>query len=1465
MTGNYFGGIKLGKQLAEKAREVALEREEAESRIDRLERRIELARTLGLSAEVYMSGLQRARQLFDSREYRDSIAASIQSFEAATTDINSMFTSRIASTSSMMRFLTERGSDTGQLQTALDNVKPLLQAEKYDDAEAALRGIWQKEEKTLAEIFSHEFSAVQKALMEAKLYGGNVDGVDQALSDARNEITANNVENAFHLLEQGSALIASQLKVKADDSLKKLSQKVELSKELGLDTDAYSSKLENLRSLPADQKFGEIRQMLDSLNTEIDRKLRRAFDMRLKTVRSDLQDRTLPSSFTSGASSSLKEVEAKIEKDDYEAAHNGLAHIESELEKAKYDYIARILFNGKKYITIAVKSGTDLSPVNEHLNNVRELMKKRRFHEAIEAAEEANRAAMRLSTLTSDAEDRVGKLDAEFQALVSHVSNSVDISIRYADVKKKYETKDLDGFLADSDILLKDIDSMLENFATGQIDFLDRSISALEYLGGETLEINKRLGSAVSFIKNREFVGALNITSALEKDVEVKLKDLDQAWASKARRAADASTGEMKERLGKMMIWVTDLESKGENYRSASVAKDVVDWATKGNVYRVRSLVERSRRLQNVVPEVTSSSALNMLEAAQRNAEVDTESALNTAGEAHDILYSLLNDYFTREMGSLMEMVSTCRRKRVEIGYGYTLISRARAALKFEDFEAAAKMSSLARQEIQRRLKQVEDIEADLANADRLMSEAKKGNADTGEIQKLLSDAKESLKRFDYVQARKEISEALAREEKDMAANLAAREIMEFKSLLAVAAELGIQKEQLDEKKEYVLKLMRERKHYDALQSARSLSSELSGGIRSSLVRHIDEIAADTAQAEMDGLDIHVVESGLEKARSFLSSGQFSDCYSTVTLARDELGLVRNAVSNAVNVIGKADSTVMQLEELGLFDPGPSNLLKQAKNLLKNDQHLLALETAQKCLESCSSQIRTGGPKLLEQYAHSIYSCVGNDEIDAATETVNGAASLISGDPDEAAAALMNVKGLSERLALQEEMARRTLEVLRKRTSGLIDGGIASNALHSEIAAVDELLAARNYRAVIEKGLDVEQLIEDLTASSERAKQRMFTLEDRLAGYEEMGLEIDECRSMAKSALELISTGRLAESVARMTECEASAERILHEACITKAALVRSAGGVAMKLGLNTDGVKDSYDEMIVEGDMAAVYSQASRKLEEIAPLVSSNLRGRLEGALKTDGISQSFASELRRQFEDLIASKRFDTAYDFVAGSVGDIKSNSSIVAEIGALSKQFTDVVTDLRKTGISVRAFDARFKSCTRDVSRENLEALKRLVDEMRALRAEYSPRLVFSGEPSKWGPQLKITNSGKVVALDALLSIKGGTETKVEKLGNLKPGESRTLNLPTTIHGETSISSKATNPVDGSELRSARTFMVDGNSIRLELSCSSCKGRIREGAALTDCSCGRTYHEQCARRTPVCACGIRLVTN
>ncbi len=1465
MTGNYFGNMKLGKQLTDRARELAQERIEAEARLSELDDYSSLCLRLGFNSTRFSEISKGAKEKFESKDYRGCISDASRAVSTLIEELNSMFGSRIDSTVKILDFLGSKGSNVVQLNESLKEVRAMLDEHAYEKADALLTEVWSREEKNISELYSTEFSRVQKTLVEAKSRGMTFEGVDTLLSGARNEMASNNFENAFRLLDEVAATIVSKFRSSTEMQMKAIASKIDISRQFGLGTSLQREKLDQIQTLPPEEKFGEIQSLLSSLNRDVEHRLMRAFEVNIKTIRSDLGNKTLPPSLTSNASLHLKQIEKTLSEGDFEKAYSSLRDVEAELERAKFDYIARILLNGKKYISDAIRSGADISSVNEQIRQVRELMKKRRFDDAVRTAELANEAAKKLADQVTLAAELLRTIDTEYSLIASQITNSVDASIKYAEAKRKYGQKDYSGFISEANLLISEMHLMLEAYSTSQIDALDRKISALEYLGAETLELNKSLENAVVLVKNREYSRCLEIAAKMDAEADGLIRQLNTSWMKKAGDSAAVSKGNMRERLEKLMLDANSLQKNEEYYRSACIAKDIVDWSNNGDVYRVRSLVQRTRRLMSVVQSVSSNSVASMIDGAERNLDISVESALKSAGEAHDIMYSLLTDYFTNEMSELMGMVSASRRKKVEIGYGYNLIGRARAALKFEDFETATRMVSMAREEIQTKLKHVEEIESSLEKAENLFAEGKRAGANLQDVDELLSEARSAIKRYDYPSAGRIVAEVSEKEERALASSLAAKEILVMKSLLQVARTLSLDTSDYDKMRSDSATLMRERNYYDALVLARKAVRDIELVVQNAIDSAIKAVAADTTRAEMDGIDVKLVESRLEKARELLASRQFEQAFNSLSLADKELDFSRNAITETAGAMHTAEEYVEHLDELGIIDSNALGMLRQSKSLLNNEQHLLALQTARKCIELCAGSLKQKGSQILKQYSDELLNMVSEDERESVKLRVEALKPELAAGKPEGAIGLLSVKEYCEKVKLQEEMSKRTLEVTATKVSALKQQGVDTAPLYEEIEEMRRLLAIRKYREVIEKGFRIEQMMDELMSASKKVNERLAELEQKLSSYGELGVPVQECVDMAARITGIVASGNPSEAIPLIAECSRNAEEAINGACLSTLNALEKAGKAADELGIEfRPGITEQARNAMVEGKPFESLSISFHGLKDISFVILETLQGALRRGLEGIDYPPALLADAMKRIESLVSDQRYNDAMMYLRETKEHASVKAKTAAAIEPFRTEYQSLSQTLRRAGINIRAVEGRFNALLSDLPDNATASARQIIAEMQDMRDMMLPSISIEELKGAPGYVLIIRNGGKAVALNVSVEVKGQTFSMNDVIGNMKPGQERKFSISPSATGEVRVIAKAQSLVDETVKVFSQLFRIDGGSLVRVRLCPHCRGKIREGLHSYSCSCGREYHEPCISRLKECECGLPVHT-
>ncbi len=1452
--------MKLGKQLAEKAREIAQEKEEAEGKINEIGELSQMCQRLGFSSPAFEAGSKNARDRFDAKDYRSCVAEATRVIALLHEELQKLFFSRIESTQHIFDFIRSRSADAVEIGGAIGQVRALVADMEYERANNMISELWSKQERSLSELYASEFSKVQRTLVEARSHGLAIEGVDGLLSSARNEMNAGGYESAFRLLDEAGKSIVLQFRRDVDSQIKEITGRIEICRMFGLGISSIRERLDSIQSMPAEAKFGEIESLLLSLKRDVDQRLRRAFEVNIKTIRNELGTGQLNENVSASASLRLKEIEELTSSGEFEKAYSLLKSFEGDLEKAKYDFIARILYNSKKYIADAFKNGADLTAINARMNEVRELVKRRRFEEAVRMAERANEEARELFEKVNRASALYSKMEGEYAVLTNIISNSVDISIRYADARRKFEEKKFDEFIAESTSLIESMHGMLETFSTSQVDALDRKISALEYLGAETLELNERLENAISLVRNSEYNRCLEITGKMDRDIDEMLMKLNGSWIERASAATEKAEGSMKERFTKLLREASELRS-GQNYfRSACTAKDIVDWATNGNVFRAQSLIQRTRRLLSIFPDIKSSSASSMLENAERMLSIDVESSLKSAGEAHDIVYGLITNRFVKVMSELMNMVSTSRRKKIEIGYGYNLIGRARAALKFEDFETAGRMASLAKDEIEGKLRSVEEIEQNMEKAEKLSIESRKLNIPIEGLDEKLEAARSALKRFDYQSAGRVIGEALEMEDRGLASYLAPKEVLSVKSLLQLMQSLSLDSSDFEGRRSEITAMMRERRHYDALILARKTLQDIEAVLQNALDSAIRSVEAESSRAEVEGIDVKPVESRLERARELLSKRQYEQAYSSVSLADKELNFSRNAVAEASAAIEGATRFVEKLDELGIIDSTAVGMLKQARTLLSNEQHLLSLQTSQKCTELCVEALRKKGERILQECSDSMIPLLADDAAASILQRIESLRAAIAEGKPEAADELLYLKELNDKLRLQKEMAERTLDVTVAKIRSAGEQGVDTAPLKEEAEYMRSLLSGRRYGEVIERGLRVEQAVDDMLSEARRLSERVDAFEKRINGYAELGIPMDGYREKIGAARELISSGKVQEGRSLLSEAEKGTEEMLNKLCISTINALEGATKAADELGIEfRPGLVEQAREYAVAGKAAESLSISYPALKDVSFMLLETLQAAFNRAVQGIDYPENLKKDALTRIESLVSKQMYDDAVVYLR----EVRENAARKAEIfralEPIRNETSSLSREFRNAGINIRGMEMRLNSIFSELPDSSVTQAQQILEEMKRLKKSLLPAIKVDVSSQNGMPALRIMNSGKAVALNVTSSIRGKTFNMNESLGNLKPGEARVLSISPGSSGEISVEIKSGSPLGDGEHTFTAHFRMEGGRLSPIHICAYCRGKIKDGVGVYSCECGREYHIPCSERVERCECG------
>ncbi|MEM3851846.1 MAG: hypothetical protein QXP70_02480 [Methanomassiliicoccales archaeon] len=1461
MAGSYFGNMKLGKQLAEKAKELAREKEEAEARMKAMEDMLSAMKQLGISNATVADLVAKARQAFDDHSFRDAFAAATKACDACRTLIREVFMQRMEATNRMIDLMGQAGRDGGKYKQSLESVSALIDKDNFSEGEEKLAQLWSELHKSLSELFSTGYSRLQNELNEAKAGGLDTDVVEATLSEARNEMDTGNFERSFELLSKAEAELHTGTARELEELTRTLAERLELAERLGLNIEPYTERVRQAKEDGDRRNPRYVKAILSSINGEVERKLTRLLEMSLKNVQHETTLEGISPELAASCNSRLSRASELLSKHSFEETLALLRSMEADLESAKYVNVARILVEGKKHISEAVKAGIDIEPINNRLLEIREMMKKKRYLEAIRAANEANEEARKLIEPMQAARELMKSLEDSFSSMKALNVSSVEMNIKFNQAKRVFESRDYAQFNKLANGLLQDIDLHLENFVKGQIDAIDRKISAVEYLGGDSLEMNRRVEGVLSFMKARNFTDAISAARELDELADAELSKLEVSWKNRAQELLPSQGEQLRSRLEQILSDVSVLEANGETYRAACIAKDVVDWAVNGDTYRAKTLLQRARRLISLTDGAGKNAASLMIEDAEKSIDKNKERALQLAGQAYDMLFKLVNDRFSSDMNRLLESLASCRKKKIEIGYGYTLIARARSAVKYEDFEAAFRLMSLASSEIDEKLRNVEELERQFALAQRLAKEMQQRNMDCTEVQRMLSEASAAMSGFDHVLLNTLVTDLLETEEKALAAFKAPAVVVRVKELMDVAVTIGAPVEKLNESRQRINELMRKRDYYAALQEARKCEAELRDTMTKSLDKWIDELKDECSRLEMSGTEISGPLGQIEQAMSLAHSGNFVGAARSLSMASDELKQVNEAMENCRKKVEEAEEALNTIDELGLSDANMESLLREARAALKEGKYLLGLGAAIRCSEAVVQAIKSKGGQVLEAARKQMESLFEQQLPPHIMEEIASVQRMIEAGDISVVQRLLKLKTDSEMISLQKDAAHKTLEIAQSRMQSLEESGVKLPAMKAKMEEIRGLISTHRYKEAVKEGIAAQQFIESVGGKYAKLSDEMSALKAFVTGMGEAGFKLEETDTLFSEIDSLLSAGEHDKAEEMLKAAEKRLKDGARKTLLAQLTNVAKMQASAKALGYQESNAAERIMGLIESKEFIEAAVQLAASLHSVSLYITSKLQEKLHSLLDNEWMPIALAQTASTRLSSMLSAGNYTEAVAYIHELERTLSGKEQLGREMHSLSLSVEELISHLKSSGLPVRQYEIKAREAQNRLDESALPSLHSIEQELLKLRKNLSPKILLEGRISRWGSQIEVTNAGRVVALGLEVNVTGGIASAVT-IGDLKPGESRSITLSNAAGKDFSVQLTGKNPLSGSELNVSRTFRFQNNTLTSVATCAFCRGKIKGDLPVSECICGRIYHSACASRMGSCECGEKL---
>ncbi len=442
-------------------------------------------------------------------------------------------------------------------------------------------------------------------------------------------------------------------------------------------------------------------------------------------------------------------------------------------------------------------------------------------------------------------------------------------------------------------------------------------------------------------------------------------------------------------------------------------------------------------------------------------------------------------------------------------------------------------------------------------------------------------------------------------------------------------------------------------------------------------------------------------------------------------------------------------------------------------------------------------------------------------------------------------------------------MLKRTLEVTASKVDSVRQQGVDTSTLDAEIDDMKKLLESRRYREIIEKGLRIEQIMDELQSDSKRAGEKAAVLEQKLNSYEEIGVQVRECREMAAGIAEAMSAGKPTEALALIAACDRKAEEAINSTCLSTLNALERAGRAADEIGLEfRQGITEQSKEAMMEGRLFDSLSLSFNGLKDLSFVILETLQAAFNRGLEGIDYPAALRTAAMNRLDELISDQRYDEAMAYLREVREQASRKAATAAALAPLQSEYQSLSQILRGAGINMRAYESKFNALFSDMPENAPATAAQLIDDMKKLRNSMLPSFSVEEIRGSASPMIAVRNRGRAVALGVSIEVKGQSFSMNDEVGNMKPGQERHLNISPSATGDVKVSVKARSLVDSEEHVYSRLFRVEGSSIVRVRICAHCRGRLREGVQTYNCNCGREYHIPCSSRLKACECGLPI---
>ena len=1498
MAGSYLKQLQLAKQLEEKTKEAAKNRELAEKAHEALDEFLEACKEV----DVNLLEVEKPQHDFEaamaSKDYQSALGYAKKAMEVA----KNAYVNRIGevadSVEALLAMIQESGGECKAAVDLLDRSRERVVADDFEGAMKLAKNAYDTAERMLHEEFSRIFSQAQEIIMEAKEMGDDVAVFDQQLARAKSALENQEYEACMAQLKEALEGAGENLKTQVNEAISRGEELEAAGEELGADISKVKLHSEKARAALEGLKFKEALSYAKRAETEGENAISARFQdlvretrENIKKVKTAKEDVAIPQQLLDQALSAFKEKK-------YIESLHAITSAHEKIHQVQFQSVLEVISQAKDRFVLAKKVGMDMTKAIALLNTSRDNLKIGKFEDAISYAEQSRQEVDTALEKFYKARDNLVELAKAVKFVSDLGTDSVALKNLLTDARKHFEERSYDKTIEVTKQGLADSKRMAHDVVMETINASDKSVKFGREIGADMTEAEGILQRALEAMGKEEILESVNMAksskeasnAALTRLMSDKLQSIDQFIKGYSGGVAlpDVSDIIMRSRQN---VAACDFD---EAYALLKQAAQKIESIGQGECERVIQVAKDKIASIRTVGGDPSDLEILLTRAAEDLSKKVYEDATARAREVIDHADEMMVKFIQGEFSAVKDTLEEARTIGIDIEESKSELKGARAKLEEREYVDAFNMVKNARNILQKRITRYDDIKTKITKVEDLVSEAARTKVDTSQFLRKLDSAKNSFSSGDLDAADSMLDSCIAETEKSLAMYLAAKFILSSKENIDLAKANGINVDEPEKLLSRAKELMKQKNHEEALAASKKSDEVARAQITASIAQMTHDLQRLLIDARNVGVDTTGPEKLAERAMELAKDGGFTEALKCISSAKEDISHVKNLSSQAALEIKVARTSLRDAETLDMDVGKAREYLDQAVEALTRHQYAIALELAKKSSEASSEVTRSRIWDTLNKFKERIDKAASEGlQIGAAERCVaEGIQAFKEGKYQDSLRLAMTCESEMERAELQRDISTRAVEMARKKLQDAASDSINTDRLSILVRKAEEFLKEGKYVEAMSAAIASGDELHNIRENLDGLRVEISSVRERLERLKKIDIDTTECDESLDMAQELVTSHDFEKSKDAIRRASTVAAELFEDSIEDVMRQNKLMISKAKAMGINTKSSEDLLEvanTSFTEKLWDFAYQQAMGCRDNCIDLISKKITSLAdEVKMKMDELKKHGASV--SSVEKFLDDARKAGSRGDVAGAFQMLMEADQKISVVEDAHRKYVDAtiaaesaLENLARYGISKKEPERLLAMA--DIEKENdyesaIELAHDALETARDLMESYSPELAVNVASSglQQGADgtidVTITNTGKVLAKDVSIRAEGDYEFKgAGSIPVLRPGadESVSLKVKPTQSGSVPIklviSSKR--PLDGRiqtfEFQEVLNVFASGPAYKLGRAtdvtrCISCQGRIKQGFDIVTCRCGGQLHLSCAKRTNQCpVCG------